>query len=392
MLYRKMGSLGWDVSVLGFGAMRLPVEPETGYIDYTKATAMLRYAIDHGVNYVDTAFLYHGEQSEAFLGRALKDGYRERVKLVTKSPVWLMQTASDFPLYFSRQLKSLDTDYLDILLLHGLNRKKWEHVKRLNLIGEMLKLKVSGKIRHIGFSFHDSYDLFREILDSFPWEVVLLQYNYLDTEFEVTSAGIDYAHSKNIPVIVMEPLKGGKLAQRSPATDLILADAHVKRTLPELALRFVWNNPAVCCVLSGMGTLEQVKENISFAEQAFPESLSPEDMHTIDELKKLYTTKIKVPCTGCRYCLPCPQGVDIPENFNLLNHAVWEGEVQPWIVDWYNELSDEDSRTDWHGKGKASLCIACGECLEKCPQKISIPGELVRVVQVFEEHRPLTNL
>jgi uncharacterized protein len=385
MKYRKMGPLGWEASVLGFGAMRLPVNKLTGKIDYTKATEMLRFAIDNGVNYVDTAFVYHDEQSEVFLGDALKDGYREKVKLVSKSPVWLMKNKDDFAVYLNKQLKSLDTEYLDVYLLHGLNRKKWEMIKRLDLIGEMEKLKAAGKIRHIGFSFHDSYDVFKEIIDSYSWEIVLVQYNYLDTEFEVTSKGIDYAMGKNIPVVVMEPLKGGKLVQCNSEIDEILNHAPVKRTLPEWALRFVWNHPGVCCVLSGMNTLEQVKENIKLAENALPASLTEDDLNTIQQLKQTYAAKIKIPCTSCRYCMPCPQGVDIPENFNLLNNAVWEGRVHRWIQNWYNELGDESSQTDWHGKGKASLCTQCGECIDKCPQKIEIPDIMNNVRLVFEE-------
>jgi uncharacterized protein len=385
MKYRKMGLLGWEASVLGFGAMRLPVDRPSGKIDEKKATEMVRFAIDNGVNYVDTAFLYHNEQSEVLLGKALRDGYREKVKLVSKSPVWLMKNKEDFVFYLNKQLKSLNTDYLDIYLLHGLNQKKWEKVKQLNLIGEMEKLKASGKIRHIGFSFHDSFELFKNIVDSYPWEVVLLQYNYLDTEFEVTSKGIDYAYSKNIPVVVMEPLKGGKLVQSNPEIEEILNSSKVKRSLSEWALRFVWNHPGVCCVLSGMNTLEQAKENIKFAEEALPNSLSEEDLNTIHQLKQVYASKIKITCTNCRYCMPCEQGVDIPENFNLLNNAVWEGYVNRWIQNWYNDLGDESTKTDWHGKGKASLCTECGECLEKCPQKIDIPNELIKVRSVFED-------
>jgi uncharacterized protein len=387
-----MGHLDWEASVLGFGAMRLPVDKATGDIDYLKASEMLKYAIDHGVNYVDTAFLYHDEKSEKFLGKFLKDGYREKVKLVTKSPVWLMKNTEDFQIYFNKQLKSLQTEYLDIYLLHGLGRKKWEKVKQLNLIGEMEKLKAAEKIRHIGFSFHDSFDTFKEIIDSYDWEVVLLQYNYLDTDFEVTEKGIDYAYSKNIPVVVMEPLKGGKLAQRNSEIEAILEQSEINRPLPEWALRFVWNHPGVCCVLSGMNNLEQVKENITYTECAIPDSLTNEELETIIKLKTIYKQKIKIPCTSCRYCMPCPYGVDIPENINLMNNAAWFGKVQPWIQNWYNDLGDTGVKTDWHGKGKASLCAQCGICLESCPQKIDIPEEMIRIRKVFEEGMALESI
>jgi uncharacterized protein len=392
MQYRKMGSMGWESSILGFGAMRLPTDRAKGGIDYEKATEMVRFAIDHGVNFVDTAFLYHNEQSEVLLGKALKDGYREKVKLVTKSPVWLMKSKEDFAVYLDKQLKSLETDYLDIYLLHGLNKKKWEKVKKLDLIGEMEKLKAAGKIKHIGFSFHDSFDLFKEIIDSYKWEVVLLQYNYVDTEFEVTEKGVDYAYSKNIPVIVMEPLKGGKLAQSNAEIDEILNSSKVKRRLPEWALRFVWNHPGVFCVLSGMSTLEQVEENLSYASDALPNSLTAEELKTIQQLKNVYAQKIKIACTGCRYCMPCPYGVDIPENFNLLNNAFWFGQVQGWLKGWYKEMGEDNITSDWHGKGKASLCTQCGVCIESCPQKIDIPEEMLKVKKVFEDEMTLESI
>lgn len=380
-----MGQLGWDASILGFGTMRLPTDKLTGKIDYAESTRMIRYAIDNGINYVDTAWMYHNEQSELFLGKALNDGYREKIKLVSKSPVWLIRNVEDFYSFFTKQLENLNSDYLDVYLLHGLTKSKWEKVKELNLLKEMGRLKAAGKIKHIGFSFHDSYETFKEITDFYKWDVVLLQYNYLDTDYEVTEKGLDYAYNKNIPVVVMEPLRGGKLAQNSEETDKIIGNFPEKRTPAEWSFRFVWNHPGVCCVLSGMSNLEQLQENIRYAETAPCNSLSEEESEIIEQLKVTFLKKIKLNCTGCRYCTPCSQGVDIPENFNLLNAAAWEGKTQGWMLKWYKELDDEGITTDWHGKGKASLCIQCGECIDKCPQKINIPEELENVVKVFEE-------
>ena len=389
MQYRNMGSLGWDVSVLGFGAMRLPLNNTRSKIDYNKATEMLRYAIDNGVNYIDTAWSYHSEESEIFVGKALGDGYREKVKLITKSPIWLIRTRKDFHAYLNTQLEKLNTDYLDIYLLHSLNRDKWEKVKKLELLREMEDLKYKGIIRHIGFSFHGSYDEFKEIIDSFSWDVTLLQYNYLDTEYQATTRGLDYAYSKNIAIAVMEPLRGGKLAQSNKEIDTILSSATVKRTLVERALRFVWNHPGVCTVLSGMNNLKELEDNIGYAANAEINCLSDEELKIIDKLKKVYKSKIKVPCTNCNYCMPCPHGVNISENFNLINNVSWEGKVEGWVQNWYDEMDDPYITSDWHGKGHASLCIQCGECLDKCPQNIDIPTELEDVRQVFEEGKPI---
>ncbi len=384
-----MGSLAWDVSVLGFGAMRLPVIGTWDNIDYDKAAEMLRYAIDDGINYVDTAWGYHMEKSENFVGKALGGGYREKVKLVTKSPIWLINTRKDFHTYFNMQMDKLNAEYLDIYLLHSLNREKWEKVKKLGLLQEMEVLKSKGLIRHIGFSFHGPYDEFKEIIDSYPWEMTLLQYNYVDTDYQVTTKGLDYAYSKNIAIAVMEPLRGGKLAKGSDEADKIINSSPVKRSIVEWALQFVWNHPGVCTVLSGMGKIQELKDNIRYAGNSGINSLSAEELKTIDELRKVYNSKIKVPCTNCNYCMPCPEGVNISENFYLMNNVSWAGQMEDWVQDWYNEMDDPNMTTDWHGKGHASLCIQCGECLDKCPQSIDIPSELEDVRQVFEEGKPI---
>ncbi len=386
MKYRKMGFLNWEVSVLGFGAMRLPVLTSWGDIDYKKSTEMLRYAIDHGVNYIDTAWMYHEENSEEFVGKALKNGYRKKVKLVTKSPLWLVQNKKDFNTFLNKQLRRLQDEYIDIYLLHGINAGKWQKIKQLGLLEEMENMKKSGKIGHIGFSFHGSYDSFIEIIDAYPWDITQIQYNYLDTEFQATVKGLDYAYKKNTPVVIMEPLRGGKLAQSNKEIQHILESAPVQRTLVDWALQFVWNHPGVCTVLSGMSTLNQVKENIEYSSYSGANSLTTKDMEVIDTLKQAFGKKIQVPCTSCQYCMPCPHGVDIPENFFLLNHAAWEGEVQAWMRKWYDEMDDEDISTSWHGKGKASLCIECGECLDNCSQNIDIPNVMKDVKSMFEQH------
>jgi predicted aldo/keto reductase-like oxidoreductase len=379
MKYRKMGSLGWDVSVLGFGAMRLPTIDTWNNIDYEKSSEMLRYAIDNGVNYVDTAWSYHTEKSEIFIGKTLTNGYREKVKLVTKSPIWLIQSRKDFHNYFNKQIEKLNTEYLDIYLFHSFNRDKWEKVKKLGLVEEMEALKSNGLIRHIGFSFHGSFDELKEIIDYYPWDVTLLQYNYVDTDYQATTEGINYAHSKNVAVAIMEPLRGGRLTKSNAEIEGILNSAPEKRTLVDWALQFVWNHPGVCTVLSGMGNLQEVNDNIGYADKSSINSLSDKELGTIDRLKKVYKSRIKVPCTNCNYCMPCPHGVNISENFYLMNNVSWAGKVENWVQHWYDEMGD------------TSNCIQCGECLDKCPQNIDIPTELEDVRQVFEEGKSPPN-
>jgi predicted aldo/keto reductase-like oxidoreductase len=378
-----MGGPGGAVSTLGFGAMRLPVSKGWNIIDEDKAGEMVKYALDNGVNYFDTAWVYHDGNSELFLGKALK-ACRENIKLVTKSPVWLVDSTESFHSYLDKQLKKLDTDYLDAYLFHGLNQDKWEKVKRLGLLKTMESLKSAGIVRNIGFSFHGSSETFRQIIDEFDWDLTMIQYNYLDTEFQATEKGLDYACSKNIAVVIMEPLRGGKLAQSNPDIERVLSASNIKRSPAEWALRFVLNHPGVATVLSGMGNLDQVKENVRIASEAEAGILSSHDFKIIEELKLNYRKRLKVICTNCQYCMPCPEGVDIPENFNLMNHASWEGGVQKWMKKWYSELDDTDNSTDWHGKGSADKCIRCGECLDKCPQNIDIPTELDEVRKTFK--------
>ena len=384
-----MKTLDWDVSVLGFGAMRLPTKKSWDDIDYEKGIKMVRYAIDNGVNYVDTAWSYHVEKSEAFIGEALKDDYREKVKLVTKSPIWLLEHYDDLEKYLDIQLNNLQTNYLDIYLFHALNQDNWKKIKELDLIKGMEELKTKGKIKNFGFSFHGSYDTFKEIIDSYSWDLAQIQFNYLDVDYQATIEGLNYAYSKNIPIVIMEPLRGGKLAESNEELEKMLENAPSKKTLVDWALQFIWNHPGVSVVLSGMSSLQQVKENIDSANNSEPNSLTEDDLKFINNLRDYYKKKIKVHCTNCKYCIPCPHGVNIPENFNLINHAAWTGTVEDWVQSWYDEMDDDSKETDWHGKGKSNLCIKCGECLEKCPQNIDIPSQLEDVRLVFEEEKPI---
>ena len=411
MKYRKMGNkIKWDVSVLGFGVMRLPTleVEENGekknVIDEKPSIDMIRYAIDHGCNYVDTGWMYMDSKSEELVSRALQDGYRERVHLVTKLPIsqGFVQKEEDFQKILETQLKRLQTKYLDIYLLHGLGRPSFEKVKELNIMEKMEQAKADGKINHIGFSFHGSFNTFKRIIDFYDWDACQVQYNYMDVNFQAGTEGVKYAAEKGIAVIVMEPLRGGKLYidekdlnEISPEIKKILDNSKVKRSLPDWALQFVWNHPEVSVVLSGMSAMNQVVENIESANNSEINILKKEELQTIEDLRGAFAKQIfVVACTTCRYCMPCPEGVNIPELFNILNLLNQYGEkTKAGFISYYNSLpktQEEREKSDRKNTGSANLCIECGECLEKCPQQIEIPDELKKVRSIFEENKKIS--
>ena len=405
-----MGSLNWDVSVLGFGAMRMPtkqvkdekIKEKKSVVEEEEAIKMIRYAIDNGVNYIDTAYPYHGGESEVVVGKALKDGYRERVHLTTKLPMWMVNKKEDFDEFFNQQIERLQTNP-DIYLFHGLSRGSFEIVKNLNLIEKMEQAKNKGLIKHIGFSFHDSYEVFKEIIDYYNWDCCQIQFNYLDINYQAGSKGLEYAGSKGIAVIIMEPIRGGQLVipedLLSSKTEIweVLEASKTKRSMADWALQFVWNHPEVSVVLSGMSTLQQVIENIDSASVSGPNSLTEEDNNTISNLRKAYEKFIIVPCTNCRYCVPCPSNVSIPFIFKLLNDLAYWGESEKYIS-YYNYLAktQEDvekkrSKGDKVGAA-ATLCIQCGECLDKCPQQIDIPSFLEKASEIFENGKSISDI
>ncbi len=380
MQCRKMGALDWEVSALGFGCMRLPqrrlnrMRAETG-----ESIRIIRHGIDLGINYIDTAWPYHLGDSERILGQALQDGYRERVHLVTKLFMPLVRRTEDFDRYLNTQLERLQTDYLDIYLFHSLNAGAFEKVKRLSLIAKMEQAQREGRIRHIGFSFHDTLPVFKEIIDYYDWDMAQIQYNYMDTAIQATTEGLAYAHSKGIATVIMEPLKGGMLANPpAEALDVMRANGH-QRTPVDWALQFLWNRPEVSVVLSGMGSQQMVDENCASADRSGVGSLSAEEEDVITELAEVYRDKMLVPCTACKYCMPCPAGINIPQNFAILNNVSMESSrVMRWMVRrGYKKLVDSKEELDKENpNGNASLCVECGKCLEKCPQQINIPVEL----------------
>ena len=367
MKYRSFGKLDWKVSVLGFGCMRLPTLDGRGYSEQVKveeSIAMIRRGIDAGINYVDTAYPYHNGQSEIVLGKALRDGYRGQVKVATKSPVWLIQKPEDFDVYLREQMTRLGTEHIDFYLLHSLTAARWADVLKHDVLGRAEAAVKDGRIGSIGFSFHDNAAMFKKIVDGYSgWTMCQIQYNYLDTENQAGAAGLRYAAAKGLAVVVMEPLLGGRLANPPAAVAPVLAVDPARRSAADVALQWVWDQPEVATVLSGMTTLAQVEENLRSAERARVGSFGPADHALVERLRAAYRERAAIPCTKCDYCLPCPHGVNIPRNFELYNDAeIHADPTAPRFV--YGRFLGESER--------ASACTACRECEEKCPQAIPI--------------------
>lgn len=376
MKYRKFGSLDFDCSVLGFGAMRLPIKGETTEIDYPEATRILRYAIDNGVNYVDTGYPYHGGESERFLGEALKEGYREKVKLATKLPVGRVENADDPDKIFKDQLEKLQTDHLDMYLLHGLGKDRWNTVEKFDILSWAEGLKKAGKIKHFGFSFHDDYDTFEKIITGYDkWEFVQIQYNYVNEEHQAGTKGLKLAASLGIPVIVMEPILGGNLADPPDAIRQLLDSAETKRTPVEWALQWLWSKPEVTMILSGMSTIEQVEQNLASADNSAAGLLTDKENSLLRDVKVTFDQLRPIPCTACDYCMPCPSDVKIPWNLNLYNRAYMYNTIELQKKQYFR--ADEADR--------ASGCISCLECEEKCPQDIKISEWMSCISSEFAE-------
>jgi uncharacterized protein len=374
MLYREFGNTGEKVSELGFGCMRFP--QLDGKIDEEKSIEMIRFAIDNGVNYIDTAYMYHDGESENLVGKALQDGYRDKVYLATKLPSWLINSREDMDKYLNEQLEKLQTDYIDFYLLHALNEKYWDNLTSLGVLEFLDSIKKDKRVKHVGFSFHDNLDLFKKIVDSYDWSFAQIQLNYLDEHYQAGIEGLEYASNKNLGVVIMEPLRGGKLVHNLPK-DIkdMLGNAPSNRTATEWALRFVLDKPEISVVLSGMGNIDQVKENIKIANEAKPNTLNSKEIQFINELKNKFKQKINVNCTECKYCVPCPVGVNIPNCFSYLNNYSMFDDREK-TKEQYNMFIKENNR--------ASKCIECGKCEKSCPQQIKIREKLKETVSIFE--------
>lgn len=386
MLYRKFGKCKEKVSVLGFGCMRLPViRDDPTHIDEENAINMIRYAIDQGVNFIDTAYPYHGFSmdqggaSEPFLAKTLKDGYREKVKIATKLPSWAVESREDMNKFLNEQLNRLETDCIDFYMMHGINKNNWENLKELGFEEFLDGAIAEGRIKNAGFSFHDRLELFKDVVDHYDWSFCLIQLNYLNDEYQAGKEGMEYASAKGLGVAVMEPLRGGQLATNIPAeVQELFNEADIRRSPAEWALRWVWNHPEVGVVLSGMNTMEQLEENLKIAQESHPHMLTDHELNITKQAKSIFEKKVKINCTDCGYCLPCPSGVNIPENFAKYNDYFLFG--SPEMMDLYkfnyNAFVLEHE--------KATVCSQCGICEEHCPQNINIIQELEKVKELYE--------
>jgi len=379
MLYRRFGRLDWKASALGFGAMRLPtIGGNDANVNQEEAVRMIRYAIDHGVNYVDTAYGYHHGKSELTVGRALLNGYRDKVRLATKMPVWKIKSKEDMDKCFFEQLSRLQVDYVDFYLLHALHRKAWSKMKYLRVQDWLEKKLTEGKIRHLGFSFHDEYDVFKRIIDDYDrWDFCQIQYNYVDEDYQAGTRGLRYAASRGLAVVVMEPVAGGKLAIKPPESIQALWEKMpIKRSPAEWALRWVWDHPEVSVVLSGMSTMSQVVENVESANRSQPGNLTQKQLAILDQVRSKYEELGFVSCSGCRYCMPCPEGVNIPEVLAFYNEY--------YIKDRAEEVKSK-YRKQIPLKNRAKKCVRCGRCEELCPQKLPIRELLAEAAFEIEQ-------
>ena len=377
MQYRKFGKLDWEVSALGFGAMRLPKKDDD--IDEPEAIKMIHHAIDQGINYIDTAYPYHKGQSEVLVGKALQGKYREKVKLATKMPSWAINEAADFDKYFNEQLERLQTDRVDCYLLHALNAKWWPKLRDFGVIEWAENAIAEGRIGCLGFSFHDKNPVFEEIVDAYDWAFCQIQYNYMDTENQAGMKGLQYADSKGLAVIVMEPVLGGKLIDPPQSIQELWDSAEKSRTAADWALQWIWNQPEVAFILSGMSTMRQLEENIASADISGINILTTEELALIERVREKYKDLSPIPCTQCEYCLPCPEGVGIPRNFEAYNKGIM-----------YDKQDDarNEYQTGIPKEKRARLCIQCGVCEEKCPQQIPISQWMPVVHEVLGEGKP----
>lgn len=369
MNYRKYGKITDKISALGFGAMRLPVTGEENHIDEQEAIHMIRHAIDRGVNYVDTAYPYHNGESERVVGKALKDGYREKTFLATKCPVWAIQKEEDFERLLEEQLEKLQVEKIDFYLLHALDKDRLENkIKKFNLIKHMEKAKKAGKITYIGFSFHDELDVFKEIVDYYDnWDFCQIQLNYINTDYQAGLEGLEYAANKGLGIVIMEPLLGGKLA--NPYENV--SNVFTKEKAPvEWALDFIWNRPEVSLLLSGMSTMQEVEDNLKYASRSDVSMLSDKELEMFQEAKRIFDTQALVGCTKCAYCMPCPFGLDIPSIFEAYNKSAAVG----------MEKAKEAYETL---ELKADQCKSCRRCEKECPQHIGISQVMKEVSKAF---------
>lgn len=364
---RKLEKLGIETSLLGYGCMRFPVTAD-GKIDEPEAEKLLKKAIAEGVNYLDTAYPYHDGESERFVGKVLKQYDRSSLYLATKLPLWEVKALADVDRIFNEQLEKLQTEYIDFYLMHAVNKERWDEMLSLGVVKRLEELKEEGKIKYLGFSFHDSYEAFEEILNYRDWDFCQIQLNYMDTEEQAGMKGYELTAQKQVPLVIMEPVKGGSLANFAPDIADRFHALKADASIASFALRFVGSLPNVKVVLSGMSTMEQVEDNLKTFSNFEP--LSDKEQAEIKDIVKTLRSRVQNGCTGCNYCMPCPAGVNIPRNFRIWNtyHMYQNYNMVKWA--WENDMGEA---------AQAKNCIKCGKCEKACPQKLSIREDLERV-------------
>ncbi len=370
---RRLEKLGIETSLLGFGCMRFPVTAD-GRIDEPLAERMMDRAIAAGVNYIDTAYPYHGGESETFVGKVLKKYDRSSFYLATKLPCWKVEEVEDIDAIFQEQLKKLQVDYIDFYLVHALNKNRFKKIVQIGGIERLEKLKEEGKIKYLGFSFHDDYDVFEEILCYRDWDFCQIQLNYMDVNEQAGMRGYKLTEERNVPLVVMEPVKGGSLAAFADDITGMFRDLDESASVASFALRWVGTLPNVKVILSGMSTMEQVEDNLKTFASFQP--LSERESSTIDRIVKLINSRVQNGCTGCRYCMPCPAGVDIPGNFRVWNTYHMYQNYNMVKGNWERGLGSEK---------QAKNCVKCGKCEQVCPQKLHIREDLEKVQADLEK-------
>lgn len=378
MNYKENNKNGDKLSILGFGCMRLPTKGSS--IDEERAEALIISAIEKGVNYFDTAYVYHFGKSEGLLGKVLSKGYRDRVKIATKLPHFMVKNAADLDKIFNTQLQRLKTNRIDYYLVHMLpDMGVWERLKSFGIEKWIEDKKKNGQIINIGFSFHGIKEQFIKLVDAYNWDFCQIQYNYLDVNNQAGTSGLRYAASKGLPVIIMEPLRGGKIVNNLPKeVNDIWNNAEPKRSIAEWALRWIWNHPEAFVILSGMNSMEQLDENIRAASDAKANALSSRELALFDRAREIINQRTKVNCTGCAYCMPCPAGVDIPACFSLYNEKYSIRKKGAKM----NYIQNTGAATT--NPAYASLCKKCGKCEKHCPQNIPIREKLEDVSREME--------
>lgn len=375
MLYREFKNTGVKISGLGMGCMRLPrLKEDQPDIDYAAGQAMVDYALAHGVNYFDTAYPYHSGKSEPFVGQALKKHSRDSFFLASKMPCWCVKQAGDVERIFNEQLERCQVDYFDFYLCHALSAEHWKTYEEIPILPYLNRMREEGKIRRLGFSFHDSPDVLEMLVGKNKWDFVQIQLNYLDWTGQDAKRQYEILEANGLPCVVMEPVRGGSLASLCPEADGAFKAADPDSSVASWALRFAASLPNVLTVLSGMSNMEQVEDNVKTMTGFRP--FSPEDYATVERALELYRKNRTIPCTGCRYCMDCPSGVDIPEVFKVYNRYAVEKNQDAFLAD-YAALTEEK---------QSHNCVSCGACLPKCPQGISIPEKLREIAEIAAKH------